>query len=513
MLTPSPRSSSWRCSARLGVDVPRLLPLLALLLASCTAEPPPARSPDDGTLPGADLADGPSGADLGAPDACVAPSVGARTLRRFGVDGADPRYFETIAALGDGSSSLNGLTWQRFEPEAPRGAERALEPRLSGTVTAGLMRMAELGRTVQINLRPRNQWAIAQSPTAAIDPSTGESAGRLVRIRPEYLDAYQGLFPLLLALRPGVITALQVDSEAENEWEGWEGYLEAVCEAHAAIRQAAPEVLVLAGGFNPGEFFAQPPEVQEALLAGPNGQAFQRKLDFWRGFFAGARDCFDVLTVHLNRSPEDIAPTVRWFAAEMERSGYRKPIWGDDFSSGRFILAPSASSDELEWLAAMEAGDRSALARYKQEQAGYLVRKLATAFAEGLERVYLSSDVDWSDYFMPAWRHMGLLDTEGEPHPAYHTFRMLIGKADGFEHAAWVEDGVVAFSWGAAPALFIAWADTVRTLDLSARLGCARAKVTRVIDSPGQVEPIEEQVESTAIPLGPVPVFIEPAVP
>jgi hypothetical protein len=83
----------------------------------------------------------------------------------------------------------------------------------------------------------------------------------------------------------------------------------------------------------------------------------------------------------------------------------------------------------------VEQNDPAVVKWLEQEQAAHLVKKAVTAFGEGVEKVFISTDVDWPNYYMPIWRHMGLLDAQGRRKPAFTAFKTMVEQLDGFVSA------------------------------------------------------------------------------
>ena len=84
--------------------------------------------------------------------------------------------------------------------------------------------------------------------------------------------------------------------------------------------------------------------------------------------------------------------------------------------------------------------DRARLvAWYRAEQARTLATIFVTRFAVGFEKVFMGMPEDWDsgpEQFIGSNPFIGLMDRQGNPWPAYHTFRMLVAKLDGFDRAS-----------------------------------------------------------------------------
>jgi len=71
---------------------------------------------------------------------------------------------------------------------------------------------------------------------------------------------------------------------------------------------------------------------------------------------------------------------------------------------------------------------------YRKEQARLSVKKPVVALAHGAEKIFLANPFDWSDYYLPSFRHFGLLDRKGNPRPAFYAYKLLIEKVGGFSN-------------------------------------------------------------------------------
>jgi hypothetical protein len=357
----------------------------------------------------------------------------------FGVDGENIKYMFEITKLKDGCSSSNGARWQMFEPTAPVGEKHNYDWSKSDIVISTAQ---NVGRELQVNVSVFSDWAIDYDKDfLATDDHTGKRIPAIKQIKPQYLSSWTKFISAFLerydadgiddmpGLKRPAIIALQIESEVENYWSSVNGYIQALSLARNAAHKVAPAVKIMAGGFNSGEYFAMPDQIRKRLLENP---FVRHKIMFYRDFLARGKNYFDILSLHLNRSYESIPPTVAWFVNGMKEHGYKKTIWSDDMCSGQFLSSESASPRAKEWLLAMEAGNGEALKWYEQEQANYLIKKAVLAFASGVERVFISTDCDWKSYFMPVWRHMGLISDNDRLKPAYQAVKIMVQLLDGF---------------------------------------------------------------------------------
>jgi hypothetical protein len=356
-----------------------------------------------------------------------------------------------IAELGDGWSGINGVTWQQIEPRLSGRAASYNWQRLDALVR----RFQPTGRRLQLNFRPVHEAALQRSRNSNVRDPSGKRMQAMARIQPEYLPNWRRVVQALVerydhdgnadmpGLRYPIITHIQIDSEPENTWEDASGYIEALCAAYEVAKSANPGAQIMAAGFNPGGFFALSPEERRLRMGQAGGGQGRNKQAFITEFLANGSRCYDILSLHL-RELEGIPGTVEWFKDQMRTHGYQKPIWSDDTMSGPSLGGRQASEEERRQLNGLEQNAPGVVESYEQEQADNLVKKSVTAFGEGVEKVFISTDVDTPNYYMPIWRHMGLLDTRGRRKPAFTAFKTMIEQLDGFTTARRIAGADVA---------------------------------------------------------------------
>ncbi|MEW6587050.1 MAG: hypothetical protein AB1442_15755, partial [Nitrospirota bacterium] len=247
-------------------------------------------------------------------------------------------------------------------------------------------------------------------------------------------------------------------------------------------------------------FFAMSPETQQKLLRVP---FVQHKKKFIEEFFPKAGTCFDILALHLNTGYENIAATVNWFQKQMKRSDYRKPIWSEDTSSGPVLDEPSYGPEGREKLEALRQGNAGTLRWFKEEQAKLLVKKTVIAFASGVDKVFISGDIDWFNYYLPIWRHMGLLDVEGNPKPAYYSFKTMVNRIDGFTGVERVTlpGDVYAYRFTKPSGIvYVLWSEREKIIELPVKSG--KITVTDISGNQSQASPSNLHVNSS-------PIFVE----
>jgi hypothetical protein len=173
--------------------------------------------------------------------------------------------------------------------------------------------------------------------------------------------------------------------------------------------------------------------------------------------------------------------------------------------SGPNLSSAVTSQDERSKLKQLERGDRSAVKWFEDEQAGLLVRKSVVAFAAGVEKVFVSSDVDWPTYHMPIWRHMGLLDASGNRKPAFAAFKTMTAQLEGFVTAERVDWGAQLHAYQFTKAdrrVAVLWLDKEGNVDLSKPL---HSENVEIVGLDGK----RTTAQSGHVMLGRNPVFVE----
>ena len=408
-----------------------------------------------------------------------------------------PHHIDRIAALNDGISGVNGLSWGCIEPRP--GDLSPLRGAKMQQLGAALKRH---NRALQLNLRVDNPWALERDPTAPpSDLAGGNQHGTLLRIKPGYLANWRTAVRTLLQTLD--VACLQIGCGAESEWLRVDGFIEALCAAYHAAKAVNPHIMVLAAGFDPAAYFA-PGADADPLYASP---AFQRKIAFVEHFLAQADGCYDVLTFHASRSYTAIQPTVDWLQRGLVYQDGHKPIWIDDLFSGVWFDDPLVPPAVRALAAGLESGEAEAVAQYRALQARLLVKKTVEAFASGVERVFLSSDMDYAG--TPAWRHAGLLDAEGNPKPAYHTYKLLIAQLERVTAVHRIDQGIYQFRQPGGRQTLVAWDDVApRTVNFAPWVDGGALRITPIITAAGVDTPHTITQRSYQVALDANPVFV-----
>jgi len=431
------------------------------------------------------------------------------TIQRFGVDGVTLKFARKISEIGDGWSGVNGLAWKLIEPQPPKDSKHFYQ----WTKTDRFINdFQTTGRRLQVNIRIFNDWAVEYSAQKKVrDEGTGQQVGAIMRIKPDCLSDWASFITAFVERydldgkddMPGLkypITHIQIENEPENVWVDAEGYTEALCTAYRATKKASPNVQIMAAGFNMFDFFGLSQGEQQRLLRNP---LVQHKMEFLKGFFSKAGACFDILSLHLNRDYESIPATVKWFQQQMEAYGNKKPIWSEDTSSGPFLTAISAKAEDKAKLESLVQGNAATTKWFREEQAKLLVKKAVIAFASGIDKVFISTDVDWSTYYMPEWRHMGLLDADGNPKPAFYSFKVMVSHLDGFSKVEQLAlpTGVFAYRFiKPSGEVYVLWSEQEKVVNLP--LKSKSISVTDISGHTFKASPLKLRISAS-------PVFVE----
>lgn len=247
-------------------------------------------------------------------------------------------------------------------------------------------------------------------------------------------------------------------------------------------------------------FFAMTPEMQQKLLRIP---FVQHKKSFIEEFFPKAGTCFDILALHLNTGYDNIMATVKWFQKQMKRNNYQKPIWSEDTSSGPVLDEPSYGPEGKEKLESLRRGNAETVRWFKEEQAKLLVKKAVIAFASGVDKVFISGDIDWFNYYLPIWRYMGLLDVDGNPKPAYYSFKTMVTKIDGFtkvERVALPTDVFAYCFTKPSGIVYVLWSEREKIIGLPVQ--SKNITVTDISGNQFQASPLKLRVNAS-------PIFVE----
>lgn len=408
----------------------------------------------------------------------------------FGIDSLDLRYVNAISQLGNIQINVNGITWDVIEPVAPVNGVHNYRWDL---LDAKYRILKSTGKDFIVDIEPYNKWAVDvdnRFTVTSLGMAGNIKHGAITNIKPEHIYDWKIFISEFLKRYP--TKYLQIGSEAENIWYSYNGYLQDVCNASESAKKVDPDVKILIGGYNTGNFFALGPKDQKEML---NDSVKKYKFVFIKNAVDKGEKCFDILALHLNEDYTAIPPTLDWFKKEMENSGYKKPIWVNNMASGP-LLKDFQETDN-----------------YITLQAKLMVKKVVAALASGAEKVFVTSEVDWTQYFSPEWRNMGLLQANGTPKPSFYNYKMLISKLSGYAKAEKVSDNIYKFSFNNKSPVLIAWSDSGgKIINLAGYFGkLQKIKTTSFLTKQGETDEdfISNKIFANSVSLSDIPVIIE----
>lgn len=235
-----------------------------------------------------------------------------------------------------------------------------------------------------------------------------------------------------------------------------EDYLEILKATSEAVREADPEAHVLhAGmaGMDPG------------------------MVSFWEPIFERGRDYFDIANIHSIGASDEL--NVPEFAELLTEYGIDKPIWVTEAQhrSGRTFDGRDISAEE---------------------HARIMVTSYVLAFSQGVDKIFYTSFRAPPGGGGGEFEQSALIDSYGQPRPAYYAMKTMIAKLDGFTEARRLTAGQYRFTID-GKTVYVLWGE-----------GPVPAAVQGQIILTG-MDGTEQVTTATAIALSENPVFIEPA--
>lgn len=233
-------------------------------------------------------------------------------------------------------------------------------------------------------------------------------------------------------------------------------------------------------------------------ICGDDDSTFSRNLDAFDSLLArGVGDYFDIANFHYygrieGKFEERLEERFDEYKAIMDKYEVRKPIW---------VTETSTSSHENSVL----SGPSS-----EQRQARDIVKRLVIFSAKGAAKVF------WYDYGELSsddkFYGCSIVDEEGEPKPSYHTFKLIVEKLGHYESVDTLRRDDVRlyrFTTETGKPIFVAWAKSSQTVDLSQYIGKEMVLVTHIVEDRSTTSPATERVRADSIELSESPVFIE----
>jgi hypothetical protein len=241
------------------------------------------------------------------------------------------------------------------------------------------------------------------------------------------------------------------------------------------------------------------PQAQVLITAncGDDDRAFYENMEALDGILAeGATDSFDIANLHYYGKlegdfEERLEKRFDEYKAILEKHGVDKPIWVTETSTASYeksVISPGGT---------------------EQRQARDVVKRLVIFAGKGAEKVF------WYDYgeLKPGDKFYGcnLINDDG-PKPAYYTFKLTVDKI-GFYDAVGKLRGdnvwLYRFVNPDGSEVFVAWAKSSQTVDLSQYIDKDTVLVTHIVEDSGVTLPATETVKTSGVELSGSPIFIE----
>lgn len=371
------------------------------------------------------------------------------TDSHFGLSSAQPRYIQVFANAGVKWARLGNVAWGLIEPEPPKGGKHHYEWH---KIDEKVKKMQDAGVYLQVILKSASSWGTKFRAK--------RERGRDIKSAlptEEYRESYKAFIYNIVERydgdgkddMPGLkipIKYWQIESEVHNKplWAGTaDEYLDMLEMAYASVKKADPSAKVILAEFNFSSFFDRiksDNELKNMIAKAERVPRYTAIIDFVRTLLKG-RDSFDIIGFHANTNYTGIIWTVKWLRTEMSRLGYEKPIWIGDAVSGPLLeQGPFKTEAQIrKGRQILSILDDKTHPRYEEvedwyrhEQAKLTFKKMITAVGSGVERIFINNPIDWTDYWIPSYRHFGLLDRNGNPRPAFYTYKLVLEKLDGF---------------------------------------------------------------------------------
>ncbi|RZS93952.1 hypothetical protein EV197_2533 [Aquimarina brevivitae] len=366
----------------------------------------------------------------------------------FGIDGLNRNYLSDIALLADGISGINGISWDDIEPNPPQNGVH--DYRLTSEMIELNSALQSNSRKLQLNFRLSSNWAIQRDPNQPVtNPEDGSREGGILGVNPTHENDLVAVIEHILSNLN--IEVLQIGSEAENEWLDASAYVHALAIIYQTAKRIQPDITIMIFGFNPANYFTHPDRF--------NTQLITNKLNFVTKVLELGAPYFDVFSFHASRELEAIEPTVTWIKEQMQSYGYTKPVWVDDMYSAPWLDPVYGSQNDRELYNQLISEEPQAIAMFDSLQAGYMIKKLTVGFACGIEKIFVSTDVDFEAYYIPNWRYVGLLKSSGQRKPAYYNLKLLIDKTSGFERVNSIGNGLFEFKFFNNNSIYVYWSE------------------------------------------------------
>jgi hypothetical protein len=242
------------------------------------------------------------------------------------------------------------------------------------------------------------------------------------------------------------------------------------------------------------------PTAQVLITAncGDGDWAFYDNIEALDSIFAkGATDSFDIANFHYygyidgDDFEEMLETRYDEYKAKLDKYGINKPIWITETgtcSESDSVISPGGT--ELR-------------------QAQDIVKRFAIFSAKGAEKVF------WYSYGNQGQGDLfkGCNLVEGNTKkPGYYNLKLMVDKFGHFETATKLRGDnvwIIKFVNPDKSSVYVAWAKTPETVDLSLYLGKSSALATHIIEDRGTSTHDTETVDTTSVTLTESPVFLE----
>jgi hypothetical protein len=427
---------------------------------------------------------------------------------RFGIDNAIVRsgfnFPEALSEIGDGISGANAICYYEGNLEKTTQALKVLDVLYEAYKAEG--------RTLQVNL------------LSCTDHTDG---GAPVTQLPSGLEEYKKWIKSVVKKYKGDIFYYQIDSEPSRiAFTGTkEGFVTMINAAYDAAKEVDPNVVIMASGWSFGALFVDDPSEEkiESILKnlGANKPELYGHLkwvlDTFEYVLKNGR--YDVVSINQNRyynSASGIVKKIRKYTS--------KPIIFVDMMSGPAsveFLAQAKYYPKFEDYYHILNNPKNP--NYKKvrnfvesEQARVTVKKSVYAFAQGVDKVFLSMSVDLPEFPLLVWRHQGLLGVENlsplkiRKKPVFFTYKLLVSKLDGFTKAEKLNDFTYKFSFSDKDSVYVLWSENGRDeVNLSSYINSENIKLTHIVTSQDQETPKTITIPTISIPIDETPIFVE----
>lgn len=410
----------------------------------------------------------------------------------FGVEIAEGTAKSTAskaATMGASWVRYNGIRWDKVE--ATRGS---YDWSVLETFEADMQQLAEQGLVPAVIVRGTPAWAqkVSGSRCSAITQEALDDFATFLRVLVErYSGAPYHVQYWELGNEPDVDPALVQDTmpygcwgDMQDTYYGGEYYAEMLKRVYPVIKQADPSAQVILGGLlldcdptnPPPDKDCTPGRFLEGVLRNGGGEAFDILAYHGYAYWHNAEQDWDQAHTSWQHRGGAMPGRLDFLQRVLNEYGVHKPIMVNEIA----LLCWNANP------ACIELG-------FLEDQANYAVRTYTRAWANGLIGAV------WYTLNTTGWHDTGLLDSRGNPRPAYHTITFLSDVLNGATYREQLDDGTLeryAFDKGKF-SYHISWTNDGSTVSVPLPAG----RVT-VYDMYGQeVAATGEQVQIGFAPL------------